>query len=223
MYKMYTNILEVDCSGVIVKEQNGFRKTRSTVDHLTSLTSIVETRKMNGKSTFCAFIDFRKAFNSINRDLLCHKLVRLGLSSKMLAAVKSLYSSIASCVRLNGCYTDWFSVTTGLRQGCASSTILFNQYLLLKSFHKGIIIEKKFVFQCMQSDIVLIAENENNLQYMLNMLNNLCESNCMSVNVSKSNIVHFRSNDSNRSKFVFTCGSSTVELCNVIFNTWILV
>jgi len=84
-------------------------------------------------------------------------------SSKMIAAVKSLYSNIASRVRLNGHYTDWFAVKTGLRQGYALSTILFNLYindlaLLLKSSHRGINIDNEDI--CVLNyadDIVLIA------------------------------------------------------------------
>jgi len=48
-------------------------------------------------------------------------------------------------------------------------------------------------------DFVLIAENEDNLHCLLTMLNDWCESNFMSVNVGKSNIVHFRPNDCTRS------------------------
>ena len=206
------------------------------MDHLSSLTSIIDTRKRNGKSTFSAFIDFRKAFDSINRDILWRKLARLGLSSKMIAAVKSLYSNIASRVRLNGHYTDWFAVKTGLRQGYALSTILFNLYindlaLLLKSSHKGINIDNEDICVLKYADdIVLIAEHEDNLQCMLTMLNDWCESNCMSVNGGKSNIVHFRPNACTRSEFLITCVSLTIEYSSqymylgvILSNTWILV
>ena len=88
MYKLYTNILKnrvsqwADVNEVIVEEQNGFRKNRSTMNHLSSLTSIIDPRKRNGKSTVCAFIDFRKAFDSINRDILWRKLARSGYFPK---------------------------------------------------------------------------------------------------------------------------------------------
>ena len=63
IYKIYTSILSerivkwVDTKE-LVEEQNGFRKNRSTVDHLSSLISIIDTRKKNKQSIFCAFIDF---------------------------------------------------------------------------------------------------------------------------------------------------------------------
>ena len=47
-----------DENSVLCDPQNGFRKGRSTVDHIVSLTSIVETRKLKRQSIFTAFIDF---------------------------------------------------------------------------------------------------------------------------------------------------------------------
>ena len=46
------------------------KEEASTVDHLTTLTSIIETRKSKEMCTFAAFIDFKKAYDNINRDIL---------------------------------------------------------------------------------------------------------------------------------------------------------
>lgn len=226
MYKIYSSILNerivkwTDDNDLIVEEQNGFRKKRSTVDHISSLTNVIETRKKSKKSTFCAFIDFRKAFDSIDRNLLWHKLSDIGMSTKMLSALKSLYSDISCCVRVNGFLTDWFNVNTGLRQGCSLSTVLFNIFIndlavLVKGLHKGIKIgDEDICILLYADDIVLIAENENDLQAMLTLLNDWCTANGMSVNISKSNIVHFRPESVQRSEYVFYCGQSVIEYAN---------
>jgi hypothetical protein len=44
--------------------------TSGTVDHINTITSIIETRKKCKLSTYVAFIDFKKAYDSINRALL---------------------------------------------------------------------------------------------------------------------------------------------------------
>lgn len=126
------------------------------MDQISSLTNIIDTRKKGKQSTFCAFIDFRKAFDSVNRNLLWRKLTDIGMPTKMLAAVRSLYKDVSACVRVNGLYTDWFNVESGLRQGCSLSTILFNIFLndlamLLKTYKKELILVMKiYVFCCMQ-------------------------------------------------------------------------
>lgn len=63
--------------------QNGFRKGRSTIDHIKSLSSIIETRKLKRLSTFTAFIDFRKAYDGINRNLLFQNLLHIGVNGNM--------------------------------------------------------------------------------------------------------------------------------------------
>ena len=82
----------------------------STTDHLQSPTSIIDTRKKKKLSTFCAFIDFSKAYDFINRDKLWFRLYDTGVSTKMISAVRSMYNSVSSCVRLNEYQTDWFDV-----------------------------------------------------------------------------------------------------------------
>ena len=69
-------------------------KGRSTVDHINTITSIIETRKKYKFSTYVAFIDFKKAYDSINRALLFNKLENLGIISKFMFALKGLYYNI---------------------------------------------------------------------------------------------------------------------------------
>jgi hypothetical protein len=109
-----------------------------------------------------------------------------------------LYSQVTSCVRVIGLYTDWFDVKCGLRQGCSLSPLLFNYFVndlavFIKAANKGICIDnEKLCILSYADDIVLIAENAEDLQFMLDMLNNCCNKNTMIVNPVKSNIIHFR-------------------------------
>ena len=79
-YKLFCGILDfrlrekLDIPGVIHDEQNGFRRNRNTIDHLSSITNIIETRKLRKLSTFAEFVDFKKAYDSVNRALLFNKL-----------------------------------------------------------------------------------------------------------------------------------------------------
>ena len=79
--------------------------------------------------TFCAFIDFRKAYDYINRNKLWQRLQEINVSTKMLTAIKSLYTNVSACVKVNNLTTDWFDVNSGLRQGRSLSPLLFNLYI----------------------------------------------------------------------------------------------
>ena len=101
-------------------EQNGFRPNRSCEDHIFSLNSILR----NNTSVFATFIDLKKAFDFIDRDLLLYKLLLAKIDGKMYDSIKSIYISTTSCIRINGKLTDWFDCKTGVKQGdCLSPTI----------------------------------------------------------------------------------------------------
>jgi len=220
MYKLYSYIINerlnkwVETNEKIIDEQNGFRKNRSTIDHLSSFTCLIETRKKLKQSTFCAFIDLKKAYDSVNRVLMWNKLQQIGVNGNILRAIKSLYTAVSSCVRINGRCTEWFDVTSGLRQGCTLSPILFNIFindlaLQIKALGKGVSVGDENVGILLYADdIVLVANSEEELQEMLDTLNEWCASNRLQVNTSKSNIVHFRPNSTARTGFNFKCGQA---------------
>ena len=63
-------------------------------------------------------------------------------------------------------------------------------------------------------DIVLLAENETDLQLMLNLLSDWCHSNFMSINPQKTNIVHFRPRSVPKANFNFKCGEYDIDVCD---------
>ena len=107
---------ETNC--LLSDEQNGFRPDRSCLDHLFVICSIISTRKLNKSPTFVAFVDLKKAFDSVDRDLLWHRLGLYGISGKFLDLIKCLYRDTEYCVRVNDTVTEPFPVTSGVQQGC---------------------------------------------------------------------------------------------------------
>ena len=207
MYKLYSSILNTrlslwsESNGILVSAENGFRKTRSTIDHVSTLTNIIDTRKKLKRSTFCTFIDFRKAYDFIDRVKLWKNIWH--------KYRWSLYISVSSCIRINGYNTDWFEVSSGLRQGCSLSPLLFNLFvndlaLHIKSLGKGIDIDNERVCILLYADdLVLLSENEKDLQFMLDAFHGWCKNNNMYVTDKKSNIVYFRPPALPKSEFVW--------------------
>ena len=81
VYKIYCAVLNnrlnlwVENNDKLEDEQCGFRKRRSTIDQLLALTNLVDTRKKLKQSTFTAFVNFKKAYDFINRDKLWKRLL----------------------------------------------------------------------------------------------------------------------------------------------------
>ena len=74
--KLYSKLLNtrlqkfLETNEILVEEQNGFRASRSCIDHLFVLITILRNRKLSGQDTFLSFIDYKKAFDSLERGLL---------------------------------------------------------------------------------------------------------------------------------------------------------
>ena len=69
IYKLYSSVINdrlskwLVNSDILVDEQNRFRNKRNTYDDLSSLINLIEARRKLKRSIFCAFIDFKKAFD----------------------------------------------------------------------------------------------------------------------------------------------------------------
>ena len=132
--------------------------------------------KQTAYNTFAAFIDFRKAYDCINRKLLFNKF---GLNGNILNAMKSLCDGVQCCVRVNALKTEWFPVDCGLKQGCSLSPTLFIFYIddlvsSLSELDVGINInDEKSAILMYADDVVLLSENEQDLQCLLDALKKL--------------------------------------------------
>ena len=91
---------------------------RSTCDCISTLNLIAQRRREFGHPTYAAYVDLRSAFDSISRPALWLLLSRLGIPGKIINLMKSLYDQSVSCVRANGLQSEWFKITSGVRQGC---------------------------------------------------------------------------------------------------------
>ena len=224
--KTYCRILNarlsdwVESNSILSEEQNGFRPGRCCLDHIFTLSSIVENRMLGKQDTFACFIDFRKAFDSINRPLLWQKLkTRYGLNGNFLSALQSTYENVSCTVKVNHQYSEWFDVNTGVKQGCLLSPTLFALYIddlarELNSGTFGVQVNNRNIAALLYADdIVVLAPDARNLQKLIDLVYNWCINWGIKINRSKSNVMHFRKKHYRkpRSAFLFRAGSQTIE------------
>jgi exonuclease III len=221
--KIFTSILNsrivnfLTEQDVLADEQNGFRANRSCADHIYGLHSIAKMRQEQNKNTFVTFIDFSKAFDCIKRDSLFYKLLQTEIDGKMFTMIKSLYSLTESCISINDNLTDWFVTLQGVRQGDNLSPTLFILFINdlvkgLKELDLGIKIgEMKVPILLYADDVAILSENEKDMQSMLNFINNWCKTWSLSVNISKTKVMHIRKKNRESSNFIFKLGKDIVE------------
>lgn len=109
-------------------QQAGFMPNRSTTDHISAVRLLIEkTREFRkDRHLYIGFIDLKAAFDTVCHSSLWNILQALGAPPKIIALFKLLYSNAESCVRINGIDSDWFTISSGVRQGCVAAPDLFN-------------------------------------------------------------------------------------------------
>ena len=110
---------------VLRTNQNGFRKGRSTTSHLLALRRIVEELKNHDKEAVITFIDFRKAFDSINRERMFEILRAYGIPSSVVDAIHIMYKDTFALVLTPEGETATFKIDIGVLQGDPLAPFLF--------------------------------------------------------------------------------------------------
>jgi hypothetical protein len=202
--KLYSGILNqrlikyLESNNILTDEQCGFRPGRGCDDRLFSLHAVIKKRLEEEQDTFVMFIDFRKAFDLVNRDLMLHKMTQIGIDGHFYFALKALYRKTWAQVRLNDELTEPFITPTGVRQGDSLSPTIFISYLndlsmKLKDSRQYLEIgDRKLNHLLYADDLALIADSPASLQKLADITSEWCSEWQLSVNTTKTQVMHFR-------------------------------
>ena len=179
------------------KEQAAYRRGRSTSEHIFVLRNIVEQALEWQAPLYLNFVDFRRAFDSIHRESLWNIMKWYGIPDKFIQIIKLLHSSTQCCVSDGGCNSEWFSVDTGVKQGCVMAGFLFLlviDYTMRKTTEtatRG--IRWKFT-TCLEDldfadDIVLISSAREHMQSKTTCLNKSAKTTGLNVSTEKTKIL----------------------------------
>ena len=108
--------------------QAGFRKGRGTRDQIANICWIIEKAREFHKNMYFCFIDYAKAFDSVDHNKLWKILKKMGIPDHLTCFFRNLYEGEKATVRTGHGTTDWFQIGKGVRQRCILSLCLFNLY-----------------------------------------------------------------------------------------------
>ena len=101
--------------------QTGFRKGRETRDQIANIRWIMEkAREFQKNINFC-FVDYAKAFDSVDHHKLWKILREMGIPDHLTCLLRNLYAGQEATFRTGHGTTDWFQIGKGVRQGCILS------------------------------------------------------------------------------------------------------
>ena len=182
--------------------QCGFRPGRGTLDAVFALHHLTSAAKHRRQLLYVVFVDFRKAFDKVRRDLLLERCRQLGIHGQFMELLVALYDRVCSKVAVGGQLGDTFDTTSGTKQGSELSPILFGLFIellhdliKLKCPGAGPVLNGLRVPDIMYADdVALVTHSAAEAQQLMDVLDVFCRLFDMEVNMGpqKTCVVVFR-------------------------------
>jgi hypothetical protein len=184
--------------GLRARGQAGFRKDHRTTDQVFVLRTLIERARADRQPLYSCYVDFKKAYDTIPRDLLWLKLQRIGVHGEFLRAVQALYAEVPMGVQLADGMSTTFQSLLGVKQGCPLSPTLFGIFIddfqcELEAGSAGFALPSlagvptPALFYA--DDLALVSTTTAGLQAQLDLLQVYSQRWRLTVNVKKTKVV----------------------------------
>ena len=182
----------LDTYNILTTQQNGFRKKHSTIDTIFRYTTDLQLNKNNKLNTISLYIDFKKAFDTVNHKLLLTKLQKYGINDLALNWVETYLTNRTQQTQIGSDLSNEREVLTGVPQGSILGPTFFLCYI------------NDIIKTCKNSKILLYADDTvlykeisdshrfldmHDFQQDVNRLIKWCQKNRLSINVKKTKLV----------------------------------
>ena len=191
---------------ILRDNQAGFRHGRSCCEQIFVVRQLFERcKEFSSHPIFACFVDYKAAFDSVDRTILWEALALYGIPVKYVNLIKEGYDGFTAQVNVGGSLTDPFVVEGGVKQGDVPSPTLFNIMIdlvatlsydspeseslgMFISSMEGFLTDREFA-----DDNITVAESEEKLQKLIDNLIYFSDGANLSVNTLKTKIMSNRS------------------------------
>lgn len=184
---LIANHLNMYLRNIISEHQHGFIIGRSTISNLTEFTSSIRSGMKSHNQVDSIYLDISKAFDSVDTQLLCHKLQIMNLNYKILNWIEAYLKNRQQIVKINSQSTSKpVNVTSGVGQGYPIGATLFIMFLMDLPYYIEDSMIHLFADDSKISKAINSIDDCKVLQNDLTSAKYFFDINCLKLNVNKT-------------------------------------
>ena len=106
-------------------DQQGYLKNRNICFNIRQIQDIIDYAEYFQIEASILFLDFRKAFDTVDRTFMIAVLKHFGFKESFISWIKTIHFNSSACILNKGFRSDFVALERGIRQGCPISALLF--------------------------------------------------------------------------------------------------
>ena len=198
---------------ILCESQYGFRRKRNTTNAVSELYLNAINAMLKNEITLATFIDFSKAFDTIDHRILLDKMPSYGIRGRALDWIRSYLSNRSMTVSIQGCLSEEVQLSQyGVPQGSIIGPIL---YIIYANDLNACLTHAKAIFYADDTTLFLSGKFANNLAEHMNddlgRVKNWCDANSLVVNIKKTKFMLIGLNAQTSCKIGISMANQEIE------------
>ncbi len=185
-----------DVLNIIIDEsQSGFMEKRHITNNIRLILDLLDYKYLVTNDNFLLFLDFYKAFDSLEHKFIFQALAKFGFGDYFCKAIRTLYRNNNSAIKLKCGTSPRFNLSRGVRQGCPISPYLFllaSQFLALQissSNLQGITIDdRQIIISQLADDTTLLLNDASQVPLALRLIESFSRASGLYIHYININV-----------------------------------
>ncbi|MCU7801185.1 MAG: reverse transcriptase family protein, partial [gamma proteobacterium symbiont of Lucinoma myriamae] len=199
-YKIIARVLAQRLQKIISKvvntDQNGYIRNRFIGFNIRQIQDVIDYAEDNNLNGTLLFLDFQKAFDSIEWEFMYLTLEQFGFGKNFINWVKILNKDVRNCAMNNGWISESFKISRGIRQGCPISALLYilSAEIMAENIRNNKTIngikvgrqKKEIKLTQLADDTTIFLESENDIPNLLEEIKRFSKASGLNLNTLKT-------------------------------------